>query len=523
MTKNKTNRQKRTLVGAICVAAVIMAGSTFAWFTSKDEVTNRLTATANYGVSIVEDFTPPEDMTPGQVVNKDVSVVNTGAVDAFVRLSFENAIDLSRLTSQDLSTAITAGTTYYKTDTGTTGNTNGTVSGDAYTDPTLAAGQTKMYNILTFGTPGTAPTAATGTELIALSAHETVNADGTTTANEVTTLMAGGQVVVAGSKSVAPGEQSVRSGDDINGGFAVVYTNGAESYMLDTDGKYYEVVADDNGLYTKKSDTAEANAPTGLTVAALVRDYSGTGQYTPQDNGLYLFKRSVDITDNGTVVDDNANGTYSGFYYQGGTFYALATEQADSAGTKDTAKADGITVTYTNGVVSAISGVKLQSKQKDLTVSDGTFTMSLTTTEGGTALTENYDTAKYMTVTYHVTADGNTSKDVIFYVKLADDWATNWTYVPGTVTNGTGYFYYNYTLEGGKTSEKLVDSVKLADTMTAANYYELTYDLNVLLDSVQVTKDEQGNETSDAVPDEWANETLTKSGGVITSVAWSAT
>ena len=75
MTKRKKNtRERRALVGALCTAAVIVAGSTFAWFTSTDEVTNRMTASANYGVSIVEDFTPPEDMTPGQKVNKDVSV-----------------------------------------------------------------------------------------------------------------------------------------------------------------------------------------------------------------------------------------------------------------------------------------------------------------------------------------------------------------------------------------------------------------------------------------------------------------
>nr|MCR5109452.1 SipW-dependent-type signal peptide-containing protein [Ruminococcus sp.] len=71
----QTNKEKRVLISALCVAAVMIAGSTFAWFTSKDDVTNRLTASADYGVSIVESFTPPANWIPGQTVNKDVYAV----------------------------------------------------------------------------------------------------------------------------------------------------------------------------------------------------------------------------------------------------------------------------------------------------------------------------------------------------------------------------------------------------------------------------------------------------------------
>ena len=85
-TKKKSAREKRVLVASLLVAAVMIGGSTFAWFTSKDEVTNRLSASADYNVSIAEDFTPPEEWVPGQTINKDVSAVNTGNVDAFVRL-----------------------------------------------------------------------------------------------------------------------------------------------------------------------------------------------------------------------------------------------------------------------------------------------------------------------------------------------------------------------------------------------------------------------------------------------------
>ena len=82
--KKKSAREKRILVASLIVAAVMIGGSTFAWFTSKDEVTNRLSANAKYDVSIAEDFQPPENWVPGQQINKDVSAVNTGNVDAFV-------------------------------------------------------------------------------------------------------------------------------------------------------------------------------------------------------------------------------------------------------------------------------------------------------------------------------------------------------------------------------------------------------------------------------------------------------
>ena len=45
-----------------------------------------MTATADYGVAIAEDFTPPENWVPGQQINKDVAVTNTGNVDAFARM-----------------------------------------------------------------------------------------------------------------------------------------------------------------------------------------------------------------------------------------------------------------------------------------------------------------------------------------------------------------------------------------------------------------------------------------------------
>ncbi len=98
--QQKNSKKKRVLAVSILLAALIIAGGTFAWFTSKDEVTNKLSAKNDYQVLITETFEVPTQWTPGVEVEKDVAVVNTGSVDAFVRLSLENnVIDVTTLTT----------------------------------------------------------------------------------------------------------------------------------------------------------------------------------------------------------------------------------------------------------------------------------------------------------------------------------------------------------------------------------------------------------------------------------------
>ena len=90
----KSAKEKRILLGAMVVAGVIVAGSTFAWFTSEDEVTNRLTASADYNVAIVESFEPPANWIPGQDINKDVYAVNTGNIPAFVKETISGVLTI---------------------------------------------------------------------------------------------------------------------------------------------------------------------------------------------------------------------------------------------------------------------------------------------------------------------------------------------------------------------------------------------------------------------------------------------
>ena len=90
------SKKRRRVLGASCIlAALIIAGSSFAWFTSKDEVTNRLSANADYDVSIIENFAPPKQWVPGQTVKKEEAVTNTGNVDAFVKQQITGDLEVT--------------------------------------------------------------------------------------------------------------------------------------------------------------------------------------------------------------------------------------------------------------------------------------------------------------------------------------------------------------------------------------------------------------------------------------------
>ncbi|MCR5730667.1 MAG: BsaA family SipW-dependent biofilm matrix protein [Ruminococcus sp.] len=174
VSKKKTSKEKRVLIAALCIAAAVVAGSTFAWFTSKDEVTNRLSASADYNVAIVEDFTPPEDWTPGQTINKDVSAVNTGNIEAFVRLGLLHDAKLK-------------------------------VSGTG---------------VAVSGFSGAEDLVELKTAASATNTPENGNAVNNS-ANEVTLRQSGGTLVIAGGQVVTPSDAwNVRSGDSSNADYS---------------------------------------------------------------------------------------------------------------------------------------------------------------------------------------------------------------------------------------------------------------------------------------------------------------
>ena len=467
-TKKKSAREKRVLIGALGVAAVMVAGSTFAWFSSKDEVTNRLSASANYGVSIVEDFTPPENMTPGQEVNKDVSVVNTGNIDALVRVQLENMLKIKNYSSVDLADGDDVVSKYVMSD-GTQTNT-------------LATGETAAYQLKDFKItyPTTIPTGNTPVEL---SSEEYTDSNGNKHANEVSLIQAGGELVVAAGVAVDVNDQAVKSGDDSND------------------------------------------------------DYHGADQYKPTETGLYIFRRTYYETDSTESETVNKVVRYSGYWYEqksgsttagDGTYTALVTDVVD--GTNATVYLPAGAVTEGNAgtgkVVTALNKDYIKIKTtKEANPEDtannfdyefGKLTTS-GTTETWTAVTADTapdkNNATHIKLTYDptkgATGTNPTTDDAVFYIALASDWSTNWTYInnPTAVTNGAtneanlktygtpiGHFYLNNDLEAGATSPKLITSVTMSNTVTQQAFVDLTYDINVVLDSVQITFDADGNE-----------------------------
>jgi len=92
MKKRKNRPLILTMAAAFALVAILM--STFAWWSASDQVTNRL-KTQSYGdAKITEIFDENEPLDPGSIVDKKVGVVNTGQIDAIVRISFTEALTL---------------------------------------------------------------------------------------------------------------------------------------------------------------------------------------------------------------------------------------------------------------------------------------------------------------------------------------------------------------------------------------------------------------------------------------------
>lgn len=81
-------------VQALAVSGVLtvgVIGGTLAWFTSQDSVKNPFNTASNKdnngsGIKIIEKFDKPDNMLPGDEVNKDVQVSNTTTYDQFIKV-----------------------------------------------------------------------------------------------------------------------------------------------------------------------------------------------------------------------------------------------------------------------------------------------------------------------------------------------------------------------------------------------------------------------------------------------------
>ena len=128
--------------------------------------------------------------------------------------------------------------------------------------------------------------------------------------------------------------------------------------------------------------------------------------------------------------------------------------------------------------------------------------------------------------------------DITIYINLSDDVVTTgntekdkWQLIPIVAGNAASdevaHFYYTGILEGGESSAKLIDSVELDKDVTQDAYKYFDFDLNINLDSAQVTyEDDQYTLSTDAVTGnatafESRTATLTTPTDLETPVLWS--
>ena len=80
-----TKRKILMLAMSICMVAILAVGGTLAYFTDTDDATNVFTMGV-VEIDLIEDFVQESELFPGQDVNKDVYVKNTGSNSAYVRV-----------------------------------------------------------------------------------------------------------------------------------------------------------------------------------------------------------------------------------------------------------------------------------------------------------------------------------------------------------------------------------------------------------------------------------------------------
>ena len=90
----KTTAHKLYRTGAVVLIAAILASGTFAWRDLSQRKVNEFTGGNNPDVVLVEDFEETADWSiQNPVVNKDVSVKNTGDTELYVRVKFSEYLE----------------------------------------------------------------------------------------------------------------------------------------------------------------------------------------------------------------------------------------------------------------------------------------------------------------------------------------------------------------------------------------------------------------------------------------------
>ena len=260
-----------------------------------------MSANADYDVSIVESYAPPKNFLPGQKVNKDVYATNTGSIGAFVEESVTSKLSIVK----EVTT-----TTKYNEDV---------------PDPTLA-GDTAGTEYST-GVIATTDGVKVGATSIAITDCVELTKD------EYYSAEAGSYL------AFAPKGSSAKLGDII-----VRYPDASEDLYVDktdytktktmTDDQYSAYTGSDKDnlikvtekMYLLKSDKKSIinetayNALTSDAEKANYIEISYKSDFTPDAEGLYVFRRTIDTT---SMTYGEEFFKYAGYYFKDGKYYKV--------------------------------------------------------------------------------------------------------------------------------------------------------------------------------------------------------
>jgi hypothetical protein len=304
---------------------------------------------------------------------------------------------------------------------------------------------------------------------------------------------------------------------------------------------------------TNASTAANVVKITGIDAQSKSVNYYGSidaSTFTPETTGLYLFRRNVKETADGT---ENTY-EYSGYYYDKDLDKYFALHTAEGAnGHSGYVLPTGVIDDNSTATPSKdqVLPVKIAENQKvylytatEKVIDTGAADTSLIWKYNAPDATKTTDLEKngYFTVTYKGAKTSETDDDIVINVALANikgvtgvDNSESWTAISGTTADHTTTFYYNNDVEAGDTTTKLVDSVELSKDTKNGAYLAFDFDLNVFLDSVQVTMNEDGVEQITPATEQFAtapqNGTAinaekveaTNTGAEITSINWNKT
>lgn len=79
---------KRKGIAILGLAAMLLIGGSFAYFTSTLKTDNKLT-TDKFGAETIEEFNPGGELIPGAVIKKSVGVTNTGDYSLVARIKYD--------------------------------------------------------------------------------------------------------------------------------------------------------------------------------------------------------------------------------------------------------------------------------------------------------------------------------------------------------------------------------------------------------------------------------------------------